>query len=152
MNLNDLAEQAAPHLATLIHPGDQNTPAFPVNCALFQPAVLPQGLASEEAEELGLPSSDFGKLFLQALFHMLTTQLGVTMIDGAELADLKTAAAAREHRRTEQLHIYCDCGQKLARIAIRDFDTQNPRVNGPTLIKTMAAMNPDCGQGHKANG
>lgn len=152
MNLDDLAEQAAPHLATLVHPGDQDTPAFPVNLPIFQPAVLPQGLASEEAEELGLPSLDFGKLFLQALFYMLTTQLGVTMIDGAELADLKTAAAAQEHRRTQQISLHCDCGVKLARLAVRDFNTDNPRVNGPALIKAMATMSPDCGQGHKANG
>ena len=150
MNLDDLAEQAAPHLATLIYPGDQDTPAFPLNVPVFQPHTLPEGMAQEEAEELGLPSVDFGKLFLQALFHMLDTQLGVTMIDAAELADLQTAASAKEHRRTEQLHLHCDCGTKLARLAVRDFDTKNPRVNGPALIKAMAAMSPDCGTGHKA--
>jgi hypothetical protein len=150
VNLDDLAEQAAPHLATLVHPGDDQTPAFPINLPMFQPAVLPEGLAAEEAEELGLPSLDFGKLFLQALFHMLTTELGVTMVDTAELADLKTAAAAQEPKRTAQIALHCNCGTKLARLAVTDFDTQNPRVNGPALIKAMTAMSPDCGQGHKA--
>lgn len=148
MNLDDLAEQAAPHLATLIYPGDQDTPAFPLNVPVFQPHTLPEGMADAEAEELGLPTNNFGVLFLKALFHTLTTQLGVTMVDAAELTDLRTAAAAQEHRRTQQLHIHCDCGVKLARLAVRDFDTDNPRVNGPALIKALGAMNPDCGTGH----
>lgn len=150
MNLDDLAEQAAPLLGTLVHPGDQDVPPFPLSIALFQPITLPEGMAQEEAEELGLPSPEFGKLFLQALFHMLDTQLGVTIVDAAELADLQTAAAAQEHRRTEQLHIHCQCGTKLVRLAVTDFQTTQPRVNGPALIKAMAAMSPDCGQGHKA--
>jgi len=150
MNLDDLAEQAAPHLATLVHPGDDDTPAFPINLPMFQPAVLPEGLAAEEAEELHLPSSDFGKLFLQAEFHMLQNQFNIELIDAAELADLRAAAAAQEHKRTAQINLHCQCGTKLARIAVRDFDTQNPRVNGPALIKAMTAMSPDCGQGHKA--
>lgn len=150
MNLDDLAEQAAPHLATLVHPGDSDVPPFPMSLPMFQPAVLPEGMASEEAEELGLPSSDFGKLFLQALFHMLSTELGVTMVNAAELADLRTAAAAQEHRRTQQINLHCDCGTKLARLAVRDFDTDNPHVNGPALINAIQAMNADCGTGHRA--
>lgn len=150
MNIDDLAEQAAPHLATLIYPGDNDTPAFPLNVPVFQPHTLPEGMADAEAAELGLPTNNFGILFLKALFHTLTTQLGVTMVDAAELADLRTAAAAQEHKRTEQLHLYCGCGQKLARLAVTDFDTTNPKVNGPALIKALGAMNPDCGTGHKA--
>jgi hypothetical protein len=148
MDIDQLAEQAAPHLATLVHPGDHETPAFPLSIPLFQPATLPEGMAEAEAEELGLPTNNFPKLFLQALFHMLTTQCGVSMINTAELADLQTAAAAQEHKRTEQLHLYCDCGTKLARLTVRDFDTTRPRVNGPQLIKAMVAKNPDCGSGH----
>lgn len=151
MNLDDLAEQAAPHLGTLVHPGDQDTPPFPLSLPMFQPATLPEGMAQEVGDEFELPLNDIPKVFLQALFHMLTTQLGVTIVDAAELADLQTAAAAQEHRRTEQLHIHCQCGQKLARLAVTDFDTKNPRVNGPALIKAMQAMNTDCGTGHKAS-
>lgn len=149
MNLDNLAEQAAPLLATLIYPGDNDTPAFPLNVPVFQPHTLPEGMADAEAEELGLPTNNFGILFLKALFHTLTTQLGVTMVDAAELADLQTAAAAQEHRRTEQLHIYCQCGTKLVRLAVTDFQTTQPRVNGPALIKAMQTMNADCGTGHK---
>lgn len=152
MNLDDLAEQAAPHLATLVHPGDDDTPAFPINLPMFQPAVLPEGLAAEEAEELGLPSLDFGKLFLQAEFHMLQNQFNIELIDATELADLRAAAAAQEHKRTEQLHLHCQCGAKLARLAVTDFNTTQPRCNGPALIKAMQSKSPDCGTGHKADG
>lgn len=150
MNIDDLAEQAAPLLGTLVHPGDQDVPPFPLSLPMFQPATLPEGMAQEVGDEFELPLNDIPKVFLQALFHMLTTQLGVTIIDAAELADLQTAAAAQEHRRTEQLHLHCQCGTKLVRLAVVDFDTKNPRVNGPALIKAMQAMNPDCGTGHKA--
>lgn len=152
MNVDDLAEQAAPHLATLIYPGDNDTPAFPLNVPVFQPHTLPEGMADAEAAELGLPTNNFGILFLKALFHTLTTQLGVTMVDAAELADLQTAAAAQEHKRTQQISLHCDCGTKLARLAVRDFNTTEPHVNGPSLIKAMSAMSADCGTGHKAVG
>lgn len=150
MNLDDLAEQAAPLLGTLVHPGDQDAPPFPLSLPMFQPATLPEGMAQEVGDEFELPLNDIPKVFLQALFHMLDTQLGVTIVDAAELADLQTAAAAQEHRRTEQLHIHCQCGTKLVRLAVTDFQTTQPRVNGPALIKAMQTMNADCGTGHKA--
>ena len=149
MNIDDLAEQAAPLLGTLVHPGDQDTPPFPLSLPMFQPATLPEGMAQEVGDEFELPLNDIPKVFLQALFHMLDTQLGVTIVDAAELADLQTAAAAQEHRRTEQLHIHCQCGTKLVRLAVTDFQTTQPRVNGPALIKAMQTMNADCGTGHK---
>ena len=128
MNLDDLAEQAAPLLGTLVHPGDQDTPPFPLSIALFQPIALPEGMAQEEAEELGLPSVDFGKLFLQALFHMLDTQLGVTMIDAAELADLQAAAANNEHKRNEVKRFQFACGKPAFRVMVKDFDSDHPII------------------------
>lgn len=128
MNLDDLAEQAAPHLATLVHPGDQDVPPFPLSLPIFQPAVLPEGMAAEEAEELGLPSPEFGKLFLQALFHMMTTQLGVTMVDAAELADLQAAAATHEHKRNEVKRFQFACGQPAFRVMVKDFDSDHPII------------------------
>lgn len=124
MNLDDLAEQAAPHLATLIYPGDNETPAFPLNVPVFQPHTLPEGMADAEAEELGLPTNNFGILFLKALFHTLTTQLGVTMVDAAELADLQAAAAKNEHKRNEVKRFYTECrDEPLFRVMVKGFDT-----------------------------
>lgn len=128
MNLDDLAEQAAPHLGTLVHPGDQDTPPFPLSLPMFQPATLPEGMAQEEAEELGLPSPEFGKLFLQAEFHMLREQFNVAFIDADELADLRAAAAAQEHKRIETKRFQFACGQPAFRVTIRDFDTNHPII------------------------
>ena len=151
MDVNDLAERVGPRLGELVHPGDDDVPPFPLSLPTFQPSVLPEGMAAEEAEELGLPTLDLNKLFLEALFSLLEREFGVILTDAAELADLTTAASAQEHRRTQQINLHCNCGTKLARLAVQDFDTDNPRVNGPALIKAFAAMNPDCGTGHKAN-
>lgn len=128
MNLDDLAEQAAPHLATLVHPGDQDTPPFPLSIALFQPAVLPEGMAQEEAAELGLPSTDFGKLFLQAEFHMLREQFNVAFIDADELADLRAAAAVREPKRNEVKRFQFACGQPAFRVMVKGFDSDHPII------------------------
>ncbi len=126
MNVDDLAEQAAPHLATLIYPGDNDTPAFPLNVPVFQPHTLPEGMADAEAEELGLPTNNFGILFLKALFHTLTTQLGVTMVDAAELADLQAAAAKNEHKRNEVKRFYTACSaEPLFRVMVKGFDTDH---------------------------
>lgn len=146
----DLAERVAPKLGELVHPGDDDCPPFPLSLPTFQPSVLPEGMAQAEAEELGLPTLDLSKLFLEALFAMLDREYGVQLVDAQEQADLTTAAQAKEHKRTQQINIHCQCGTKLARLMIQDFDTDNPRVNGSALIKAMAAMNPDCGTGHKA--
>lgn len=146
----DLAERVAPKLGELVHPGDDNTPPFPLSLPTFQPAVLPDGMAQAEADELGLPTLDLSKLFLEALFALMAREYGVSLVDTRELADLTTAAHAKEHKRTQQINLHCNCGQKLARLMVQDFDTTNPRVNGPALINAMAAMNPDCGTGHKA--
>lgn len=129
MNLDDLAEQAAPLLGTLVHPGDQDTPPFPLSIALFQPAVLPEGMAQEEAAELGLPSTDFGKLFLQAEFHMLREQFNVAFIDADELADLRAAAAVREPKRNEVKRFYTSCrDEPIFRVMVKGFDTDHPMI------------------------
>lgn len=129
MNVDDLAEQAAPHLATLIYPGDNDTPAFPLNIALFQPHTLPEGMADAEAEELGLPTNNFGILFLKALFHMLVTEfdqpLGETR---AEVAYLRSAAAPNEHKRNEVKRFRFECGQPAFRVNVKDFDSDHPII------------------------
>lgn len=150
MNLDDLAEQAAPLLATLAYPGDGDNPPVPLAlCGLFGPYELPEGISESSREEMGIPAPEFPKMFAYSLFHRMATELGIEFITAAELADLQTAAAAQEHRRTEQLHIHCQCGTKLVRLAVTDFQTTQPRVNGPALIKAMQTMNADCGTGHK---
>lgn len=125
---DDLAERAAPGLAALVHPGDSDVPPFPLSLPIFQPATLPEGMAQEEADALKLPSADFGKLFLQAEFHMLREQFNIELIDAAELADLRAAAAEHEHKRIETKRFQFACGQPAFRVTIRDFDSDHPII------------------------
>lgn len=146
-----LAERVAPKLGELVHPGDTDTPPFPLSLPTFQPSVLPEGMAQAEADELGLPSLDLNKLFLEALFALLQREYGVQLVDAQELAALTTAATQREHKRTEKKAFFCQgCDQKLGQLMVIDFDTDNPRVS-PSIIKAFATMNPDCATGHKAS-
>lgn len=145
----DLAERVAPKLGELVHPGDDDVPPFPLSLPTFQPSVLPEGMAQAEADELGLPSLDLSKLFLEALFAMLAREYGVQLVDAQELAELTTAATAREHKRNEKKALTCQCGVRLGQLMVQDFDTDNPRVS-PAIIKAFGAMNPDCATGHKA--
>lgn len=127
MDTDALAERLAPMLATLVHPGDAETPAFPLSLATFQPATLPEGMTPEEAEELGLPTIGLSERFLEALFHLMHNQ-GVAFVDPTELADLRAAAAAREHKRVEIKQFYFTCGQPAFRVTVRDFDTDHPII------------------------
>lgn len=149
LNPYDLAERVAPKLGELVHPGDDDVPPFPLSLPTFQPSVLPEGMAEAEAEELGLPSLDLNKLFLEALFALLQREYGVVLMDAQEIAQLTTAATAREHKRNEKKALHCTCGVKLGQLMVQDFDTDNPRVS-PELIRAFGAMNPDCGTGHRA--
>lgn len=145
----ELAERVAPKLGELVHPGDADVPPFPLSLATFQPSVLPEGMADAEAEELGLPTANLSKLFLEALFALMEREYGVVFADAHELAALTTAAQAREHKRNEKKALTCQCGVRLGQLMVQDFDTDNPRVS-PAIIKAFATMNPDCATGHKA--
>lgn len=147
--MSDLAERLAPLLAALVHPGDADTPPFPLSLPTFQAAAMPEGLAAEDAEELGLPTPNLNKHFLEAVIHLLETEGGVELVDHAVIADLRSAAAANETRRNQQIELLCRCGTKLGRLMVEGFDTEHPRVNGPELIKGMQSKTPDCTKGHR---
>ena len=147
--MSDLAERLAPYLATLVHPGDESTPPFPLSLPTFQAATLPEGLAAEDAEEMGLPTPELNKHFLDAVIHLLRTEGRVELIDQDQLADLRAAAASQETARNKTIEIFCRCGTKLGRLSVLDFDTDHPRVNGPELIKAFSSMSPDCITKHR---
>ncbi len=125
---NDLAERVGPKLAELVHPGDDDVPPFPLSLPTFQPNVLPEGMAEAEAEELGLPTLNLNKLFLEALFALLQREYGVELVDARELADLRAAAAPREHKRNEVKRFMFECGQPAFRVMVKDFDSDNPVI------------------------
>lgn len=128
LDANDLAERISPRLAELVHPGDNDTPPFPLSLPTFQPSVLPEGMAQAEAEELGLPTLDISKLFLEAVFALMQSEYGVVFADAREIADLTAAAAVHEHKRNEVKRFTFECGKPAFRVMVRDFDSDHPVV------------------------
>lgn len=148
-----LIDVLTPELAAPVHPGDPSDPnshPFALNLAgLFGPFDAPEGMSKEDLEEAGIPSPELPRMFLEFLFYVIETKGGCSIVPTAELADLTTAARAREHKRHEKKALHCTCGVRLGNVMVQDFDTDNPRVT-PELIRAFGAMNPDCGTGHKA--
>ena len=70
--VQQLAELCAPGLATLVHPGDDTAGIhpFPLALGMFQPAAMPEGMAREIADDMGMPTPDLNKHFLEAVIHM----------------------------------------------------------------------------------
>lgn len=151
--MSELAERLSPLLyGAITHPGDANTKPFPVMSPLagMQAATMPPGMAEDMAEKAGLPSTNFALIWLESVLHMVQTEGDVTLVSNAELADLRAAAATNEGKRNQQKDLHCRCGTKLARLSIRDFDTEHPTVNGPEVIKALGSMSPECTTQHKA--
>lgn len=125
-----LAQRLAPHMAgTLIHPGDEHTEPFPVAPlpAFTATATMPKGMAENMAQQAGLPHPDFARIYCEAWLELLTTVGGVELLDRQELADLRAAAATKEHRRNQMLTFTTPCGATLRAMA-KDFDTDHPSV------------------------
>ena len=145
-----LAERLGPALATLIHPGnDEMRGPVPLILPTFQQPTLPEGVSDTDAEELGIPTSKFNQLFLEAVFALIE-QAGYSIIETSAVTDLEAAAAAVEPKRHQVIELHCSCGKRIARVAVRDFDTAHPRVNGPEFIRVLGSLSADCSTGHKA--
>ena len=143
-----LAEQLAPQLPSLVHPGDDTTPPFPLALSVFHTATLPEGLAQEQAEDMGLPTPNLALHFTEAFLHLID-QLGHAIIPKSELADLRAAATAREHKRHERKEFLTTCGHPVFRAMIQDFDTDHPRIPCD-VITAIGRLSPDCATGHRA--
>lgn len=128
--MTTLAERLASRMSgVLMHPGDDQTEPFPIApLPVFQnQAMLPPGLADQEALEAGLPSPDFARIYCEAWLALVESE-GVTIVDDTELADLRAAAAANEGRRSAIKDCRTACGQPAFRIMIKDFNTDQPIV------------------------
>lgn len=144
----ELIAALAPQLASLIHPGDGDTPPYPLCLPTFQTATLPSGMAEELAEQLGIPNADISTMFLEALFHQIGAA-GYDIVPKTAHAELQVAAAANEHKRNAVKHFHGKCGAPLFRAMVTDFNTDQPRINC-AVITALGNMNPDCASGHKA--
>lgn len=128
--MTTLAQRLAPHMAgTLTHPGDEHTEPFPVAPlpAFTATATMPKGMAENMAQQAGLPHPDFALIYCETWLHALQTVCNVTIIDNDELADLRAAAATKEHRRNQMLTFTTPCGAQIRAMA-KDFDTDHPSV------------------------
>lgn len=134
MNIEDLAERAAPMLSTLTLPSEGDNPPVPISVGgLFGPYELPEGLSEADREEMGIPAPDFPKLFAYALLHKMATELDISFIDAAELADLRAAAAANEGKRNAVKYFKDPSGKRLFRAMVRNFDTDEPIIAQESL-------------------
>lgn len=133
-----IAEQVAPKLGELVHPGDDNTPPFPLSLPTFQPAILPEGMAQAEAEELGLPSLDLNKLFLEALFALLSRDYNVTLVNTRELAEIQAAAEQQTLKPNQavELHLH---NQKIARLTVQGYDFTKLDIT-PDQLQALAVI------------
>lgn len=125
-----LAERLAPRLTGMMeHPGNESTKPFHLApLAAFQTATLPPGQAQQEAELAGLPHPNFALIWLEAVVHLLQTEGNVTLVDNAELADLRAAAAVNEGKRNRIIEFHTECGLPAFRVMVKGFDSDHPRV------------------------
>lgn len=132
-----------------VHPGVDGGKPFAIPLATFrQAAAMPADMAKQFADEAGLPDADIATRTSEALIARLEAD-GYAILGAAELQDLRTAAAQREPQRHQQLDFHCNCGVKLFRADIRDFDTDRPKIS-PNVIKAVQALSAECALGHQA--
>ena len=125
-----IAERLAPHMSgTIIHPGDDDTPPFPLAPlpVFATQATMPKGMAEDMAEQAGLPHPDFARIYCEAWLALLESVGEVTLVPNDVLADLQAAAAAREHKRNQILTFTTPCGAHLRAMA-KGSDTDKPTV------------------------
>lgn len=138
----DLIRDNLPHL---VHPGGDKGP-IPLSLPMFRNSAIPADVAKQMAAEAGLPSLDIATLTAEAVAALLDANGWVT-IQQAELEQLRTdAAAGVERHRTPTVH--CTCGTPLFEVNI---DADKPTINGPTLIRALTKLNPDCSAQHRRN-
>ncbi|XTP37102.1 hypothetical protein ACORG1_13170 [Mycobacterium sp. TJFP1] len=124
----EAVERIAPGLATLTHPGDADTPPFPMHLSVFQAATLPEAMVEEMAEDMGMPSPDIALHFLEALSHLADTLGYEAFTPKAEMAELRAAASVNEDKRNAIKQCRTACGEPAYRIMFRDFNTDEPIV------------------------
>lgn len=126
---------------SLMYPGDEKSKPFPL--------VLPMYRTDGQDPDATEATMTIAKLHMTAIVHLIETDGDSTIVPNAELAQLRAAAAANEQLRHRQPTIYCQCGTSLGRLNITDFDTDHPKVYGPSFIKHMHGLSPECAVGHR---
>lgn len=132
-------------LGKLTYPGDITTKPFVVPLLQFRntPGTMPQEM-SDEVETVKMLAG-------AAIVHSLESA-GMDIVSSAELKALRVAAAVNEPQRHRQPRIKCRCGQFLFSLDITDFDTDNPTVYGPELIRSLSTLSPECALNHRPIG
>ncbi len=147
MHLVNLAERLAPKLASLNHPGDAEHDPFPLIIPSFQTALLPEGMAAEDAAQLGMPSPDIALHFLEALFELIRIEGGPDLNDPelmpkrqaeikAELAQLREIAEPKATAFKKPKGV---CGGHAGRVMARDLHTDEPVFPCEMLVHKCSA-------------
>lgn len=133
----DLIARSLPELT---HPGDGKAGPIVLPLPMFRTAALPPEMAQQFAKDAGLPSPDIAKLVAEAIVHLIESD-NKTIVDNAELTQLRADAAAGIERH-RQPQVRCSaCQQPLFRINV---DTANPTISGPHFIETISKLNATC--------
>lgn len=145
-----IAELIAAKLPDLTHPGTPGSGGpILLPTATYRTAGIPPEMAQQFAEDAGYPTADITRLIAEAIVHLIETDGDSTIVRNSELAEMRAAAAAAEPARNRQIAVHCHCGTRLFVAQARGFDTDQPRVAGPELIKAMAQLGVECATAHR---
>ncbi|MEE3066591.1 MAG: hypothetical protein VYA67_22060 [Actinomycetota bacterium] len=118
----------------LTHPGDAQKPETTFMLPGLKSTGIPQEMADYFANEAGMPSSDAPKITAESIVHLITGELGIELVDRAELDQLRAQVnePTESLGRAPQTNIHCRCNLKqpiLEVVTNRAIIT----INGPTL-------------------
>lgn len=117
----NVVEHLAARLATgLIHPGNPDTqqPAKLIALPGLSSTGIPPEMAQHFANEAGLPANDAPKLVVEAILHLLDTELGLELIPASELRQLRAQLAEPDTSTGAPINIHCRCNPTDALLTV----------------------------------
>jgi hypothetical protein len=142
-----VAQLIAQALPALVYPGDGKSAAVVIPLPTFRNTGIPADQAEAYAKEAGLPHMDLAQLVAESIVHLLETN-GYPLTSAGEVDQLRLAAADREHLRHRQVEVSCNCGAKLFKANVTDFDTDKAKIS-PQVIKALRSLSPECALAHQ---
>ena len=120
-----LAERFA---SGLIHPGTETQKPFAIPLPGLRAIGIPPEMAQQFASDADMPSTDTPRLVGEAVVHTMTTEGGFTIVDTAELDELrKQAADAPDGTRVVEL--VCNChGKPVFELTVDKHDKRQVNV------------------------
>ncbi|SRX93575.1 hypothetical protein MSP7336_01814 [Mycobacterium shimoidei] len=135
-----IADLIARSLPELTHPGDGKSGPIVLPLPMFRTSAMPREMAEQFAKDAGLPSPDIARLVAEAIVHVIESG-NKTIVDNAELTQLRADAAAGLERHRQPQVCCSACHQPLFRINV---DTDRPTISGPHFIETIGKLSVAC--------